>query len=142
MALIEPRHRKVPVYHQCALLGLSIAAYYYQPRPTDRHVVLMRLLDEQYTRTPFYGVPKMTAWLRRQGYRVNPKRVRRLMRLMGLCAVYPKPWTSKPAKGHKKYPYLLRDVVVDRPDQVREHRHNVYKAQAGLYIPRGHNGLA
>jgi len=78
----------------------------------------MRLLDEQYTRTPFYGVPRMTAWLRRQGYVVNPKRVRRLMRLMGLTAVYPKPWTSKPAKDHRKYPYLLRDVVIDRPDRV------------------------
>lgn len=107
------------VYRQCELLGLSRAAYYYKPRPADGlNEVLMRLLDEQYTKTPFYGVPKMTAWLRRQGYKVNPKRVRRLMRLMGLSAVYPKPWTSKPSKDHKKYPYLLRDVVVDRPDQV------------------------
>lgn len=78
----------------------------------------MRLIDEQYTRTPFYGVPRMTAWLRRQGHRVNPKRVRRLMRTMGLSAVYPKPWTSKPAKGHKKYPYLLKGLVIDRPNQV------------------------
>ena len=78
----------------------------------------MRLIDEQYTRTPFYGVPRMTAWLRPQGYKVNPKRVRRLMRHMGLTAVHPKPWLSKPVKEHKKYPYLLKDLVIDRSDQV------------------------
>lgn len=80
--------------------------------------MLMRLIDEQYTRTPFYGVLKMTAWLRRQGREVNPKRVRRLLRKMGLSAVYPKRRLSKPCKGHKKYPYLLKDVVIDHPDQV------------------------
>lgn len=117
--MIEPGHTKIPLYRQCELLALSRGAYYYRPRPADKlNEVLMRLLDEQYTKTPFYGVPKMTKWLRRQGYKVNRKRVRRLMRLMGLCAVYPKPWLSKPAKGHKKYPYLLRDLVIDRPDQV------------------------
>lgn len=78
----------------------------------------MKLIDEHYTRTPFYGVPRMTAWLRRQGHRVNPKRVRRLMRLMGLTAIYPKPWLSQPAKHHKKYPYLLKGLEIARPDQV------------------------
>jgi putative transposase len=78
----------------------------------------MKLIDEQYTRTPFYGVPRMTAWLRRQGHRVNPKRVRRLMRLMGLAAIYPKPWLSQPAKNHKKYPYLLKGLEIARADQV------------------------
>ncbi len=117
--MIEPEHTKIPLYRQCELLGLSRSAYYYRARPVDAlNAILMRLIDEQYTKTPFYGVPKMTEWLRRQGFRVNPKRVRRLMRLMGLEAVYPKPWTSKPAKDHKKYPYLLRDAVIDRPDQV------------------------
>lgn len=117
--MIEHGHPKIPVYRQCELMGLSRAAYYYRPRDPDAlNETLMRLLDEQYTKTPFYGVPKMTAWLRRQGYQVNRKRVRRLMRLMGLEAVYPKPWLSKPAKDHKKYPYLLRDVVIGRPDHV------------------------
>ena len=98
---------------------MSRAAYYYRPRPKDIfNETLMRLLDEQYTRTPFYGVAKMTEWLRTKGYQVNRKRIRRLMRLMGLEAVYPKPWLSKSAKGHKKYPYLLKDVVIERPDQV------------------------
>jgi putative transposase len=101
------------------MLGLSKAAYYY--RAIDVNVLnlaLMRLIDEQYTRTPFYGVPKMTEWLRQQGYKVNPKRVRRLMRLMGLEAVYPKPWLSKPTKGNKKYPYLLKGLIINRPDHV------------------------
>ncbi len=81
---------------------------------------LMMLIDEQYMRTPFYGVDKMTAWLRRQGHGVNPKRVRRLMRQMALEAVYPrrKRGLSIPDKEHKIYPYLLRDVAITRPDQV------------------------
>jgi len=78
----------------------------------------MNLVDEQYTRTPFYGVPRMTAWLRRQGYGVNHKRIQRLMRLMGLEAIYPKPRLSIPSKEHKIYPYLLKGVSIDRPDQV------------------------
>jgi putative transposase len=91
----------------------------YRPRAVDDlNLLLMRLIDEQYTRTPFYGVPRMTAWLKRQGYEVNPKRVRRLMRLMGFEAVYPKPWLSKPVKGHKKYPYLLKGLIINRPDHV------------------------
>jgi putative transposase len=78
----------------------------------------MNLIDEQYTKMPFYGVEKMTEWLRRQGFAVNPKRIRRLMRLMGLEAVYPKPWLSKPGEVYRKYPYLLRGLEIERPDQV------------------------
>ncbi len=116
---MEPGYREIPVSRQCELIGLSKAAYYYRPRPKDAlNETLMRLLDEQYTKTPFYGVPKMTEWLRTKGYWVNRKRVRRLMRILGLEAVYPKPWVSKPAKYHKKYPYLLKGVVIERPDQV------------------------
>jgi putative transposase len=74
--------------------------------------------DEQYTKTPFFGVPKMTRSLRDRGYVVNPKRVRRLLRQMGLEAIYPKPRLSKPAAGHRIYPYRLRNVVIMRPDQV------------------------
>ncbi|MBI5236766.1 MAG: IS3 family transposase, partial [Deltaproteobacteria bacterium] len=117
--MIEPGLVEIPVSRQCRLLRLSRAAYYYRSKTQDRlNATLMSLLDEQYTRTPFYGVPRMTAWLKRQGYKVNRKRIRRLMRLMGLEAVYPKPWLTKPAKDHKKYPYLLRDVVIERPDHV------------------------
>ena len=78
----------------------------------------MRLIDEQYLRTPFYGWPRMTAHLRRQGYAVNHKRVQRLMQKMGLQAIYPKPRTSRPAQERKIYPYLLRDLEIVRPNQV------------------------
>ena len=78
----------------------------------------MRLLDEQYTQTPWYGVPKFTDWLRRQGYAVNPKRVARLMRKMDLVAIYPKPRLSKHGRPSKKYAYLLKDSIITRPDQV------------------------
>ncbi len=78
----------------------------------------MRLIDEQYLKTPFYGWPRMTAHLRRQGYQVNGKRIRRLMRLMGLQAIYPKPRTTLAAKDHQIYSYLLRDLEITLPNQV------------------------
>lgn len=78
----------------------------------------MRLIDEQYTQTPFYGSRRMTAWLRRQGFQINRKRVSRLMRRMGIEAIYPKKRLSRPDAAAKKYPYLLRDMAIDRPDQV------------------------
>lgn len=117
--MIEHNHKKISVVRQCDLLNLSRASYYYVSGKDDRYnQLLMNLIDEQYTRTPFYGVEKMTAWLRRQKHLVNQKRVRRLMRLMGLEAIYPKPNLSKAHPAHKKYPYLLKDMVIDRPDQV------------------------
>jgi len=95
------------------------SGWYYQGRSeSGENLALMRLLDEQYTRTPFYGVRKMTHWLRNQGWRINPKRVRRLLRRMGLEAIYAKPRLSKPAPGHRIYPYLLRGLEIFRPDQV------------------------
>jgi len=105
--------------HQCELLGLCRSTYYYQTREKDNlNLKLMNLIDEQFTRTPFYGVPRMTALLRRQGYQVNPKRVRRLMRFMGLEAIYPKRNLSKPSKEHKIYPYLLKGACIEKPNQV------------------------
>ena len=111
--------KRPSVARQCALLGLSRSGLYYRPRgvPAD-DLALMRLLDEQYLKTPFYGSRKMTAHLRRQGHRVNRKRVRRLMRRMGLEAIYRRPRTTVPSPEHKVYPYLLRDVAVTRPNQV------------------------
>jgi putative transposase len=104
---------------QCQLTGLSRSGLSYEPRGESAlNLELMRLLDQQYTRTPFFGVPKMTDALRKQGYAVNPKRVRRLLRQMGLEAIYPKPRLSEPAPGHRIYPYRLRHVVITRPDQV------------------------
>jgi putative transposase len=100
-------------------MGLARASYYYAPtQERAENLVLLRLLDEQYTRTPFYGVPRMTAVLRGQGYTVNPKRVRRLLRTLGLTALYPKPRTSAGAPEHRVYPYLLRDLAIERVNQV------------------------
>jgi putative transposase len=101
------------------LLGLNRSSLYYEPAPeTHENLRLMRLIDEQYTRCPFYGSRRIAAWLHEQGEQVNRKRVQRLLRLMGLEAVYPKPRLSVPGQGHRIYPYLLRGVSVERPDQV------------------------
>jgi len=117
--LIEPAHLHLSVARQCELLKLSRAGFYYGPQGEGaENLHLMRLLDEQYTRTPFYGVCRMTAWLRTQGYQVNEKRVRRLLRRMGLVAIYQRPRLSEPAPGHRVYPYLLRGVAIERVHQV------------------------
>jgi putative transposase len=118
-ALIEPAHPQLSIARQCALVGLPRSSWYYAPvGPSATTQALLDRLDEQYTRTPFYGVRRMTAVLRRAGYAVNPKRVRRLLRVLGLEALYPKPRTSVPAPGHRLYPYLLRGVSIAQPDQV------------------------
>jgi putative transposase len=117
--LIEPEHPNISLRRQCELIGLHRSSWYYQPAGESTfNLQLMRLIDEQYLRTPFYGSPKMTAWLRRQGHKVNPKRIARLMRLMGLQAIYPNPKTSIPGKDHRIYPYLLRDLEIVHPNQV------------------------
>jgi putative transposase len=118
-ALIEPEHPEVSIVRQCELLDLARSSYYYQPEPESGETVqLMHLLDEQYTRTPFYGILKMTAWLHTEGYAVNHKRVARLLRLMGLEALYPKPHLSVPGEQRVRYPYLLRGVAIERVNQV------------------------
>jgi len=107
------------ISRQCELLGLSRASYYYRSERDDRYNQrLMNLIDEQFTRLPFYGVERMTAWLNRQGHSVNVKRIRRLMRRMGLEAIYPKPRLSLSSQEHKRYPYLLSELIIDRPNQV------------------------
>ena len=117
--MIEPGHSHISLRQQCELIGLHRSSWYYQPAGESAfNLQLMRLIDEQYLRTPFYGSPKMTAWLRRQGHPVNPKRIARLMRLMGLQAIYPKPKTSIPGKDHRIYPYLLRNLEIVHPNQV------------------------
>jgi putative transposase len=101
------------------LLGLNRSSLYYEPAPeTPENLRLMRLIDEQYTACPFYGSRRMTEWLIRRGEEVNRKRVQRLMRTMGLEAIYPKPRLSLAGKGHKIFPYLLRGVAIERADQV------------------------
>lgn len=118
-ALIEPGHAELSVRRQCELLGLPRASLYYQPaEETADNLRLMGLIDREYTEHPCKGSRTMTAWLKRQGEEVNRKRVQRLMGLMGLEAIYPKPRLSEPGRGHRIYPYLLRDVAISRPDQV------------------------
>jgi len=117
--LIEAGHAQLSVRRQCELMGLPRASLYYEPTGEGaENLLLMRLLDEQYTATPFYGIRRMTAWLRSQGYAVNHKRVGRLLRQMGVAAIYPGPKLSQPGEGHRVYPYLLRGARIERPNQV------------------------
>jgi len=117
--LIEPDHPALSIRRQCELLGLNRAGYYYQPATeTPLNLQLMRVLDEQYLKTPFYGYLRMTAHLRRVGFPVNPKRIRRLLRTMDLIAIYPKPRTTLRNRTHRVYPYLLRGLAITHPNQV------------------------
>jgi putative transposase len=117
--MIEAGYPDLSIRRQCELIGLSRSTFYYAPAmESPLNLLLMRLIDLQYTKTPFYGYPRMTAHLRRAGYRVNPKRIRRLMRLMDIQAVYPRPRTTVAAKNHKVYPYLLRGLEITRANQV------------------------
>ena len=107
------------ISQQCELVGLSRSSYYYEPATESvANLALMAMIDREYTAHPFRGSRGMTAWLQREGHGVNRKRVQRLMRLMGLEAVYPKPRLSVGGAGHKVYPYLLRNVAIERADQV------------------------
>ena len=118
-AMIDRDHQQLSLVRQRILLDVSRASVYYRPVPTRaEHLELMALMDRQYLKTPFYGSRKMKAWLLQQGYLVSRKRVRRLMRLMGLEAIYRRPNTSKPAPGHRIFPYLLKGVEVNRVDKV------------------------
>src|SRR4030042_5171931 len=107
-AEVEKAMATMSVVQQCVLLELSRSSFYYQPVGEDAYnLTLMRGIDEEFTKRPFYGVPRMTVSLRRMGYEVNPKRVRRLMRVMGLEAIYPKPRLSANGSDHKVFPYLF-----------------------------------
>ena len=107
------------IRRQCRLAGLSRSNFYYDPVPaSEKNLLLMRLIDEQYMKHPEYGYPRMTDWLLDEGHAVNPKRIARLMQMMGLQAITPGPHTSKPCPEHKIYPYLLRGVDIMRPNHV------------------------
>lgn len=123
--MIEPDHPSLSISHQCDLLGLNRSSYYRvmtKSLPmciTDEYnLQLMQLIDEEYLRHPFYGTRKMAVYLNRLGHCVNRKRVQRLMRLMGIQSVAPKPFTSQRRKGHKIYPYLLTGLDINRINQV------------------------
>jgi putative transposase len=117
--LVNRKHKKLSIRRQCALLGIARSGLYRAPRAAnDNDLPLMQRIDELYTAWPFLGSRRLTALLRAEGHSVNRKRVQRLMRRMGIAALGPKPRTTKPAPGHKIYPYLLRGVAVERPNQV------------------------
>ena len=134
--MINPKHKKISVRRQCDLLGLARSGYYYQPRTasrkskngsgdlispvweTEENLRIMDRIDQLFMKHPFYGSRNMRTVLNRDGLRVNRKRIQRLMRKMGIQAIYPKPRLSLGGKGHKIYPYLLKGLKIDRPDQV------------------------
>jgi putative transposase len=117
--LLDWDHPRISLRRQCELLGVSRSGSYYEPAPeSDENLALMRLIDEEFLRYPFYGRRRMREYLRGEGYPVNAKRVGRLMRLMGLESIYPKPRLSAGGGGHRKFPYLLRGVTIERVDQV------------------------
>ena len=127
---------------QCALLGISRSGLYYQPsKISEEDDTLMKLADRQYLMTPFYGARRMVAWLKSQGYKVNRKRIRRLMAVMGLKAIYRRPRTSTPAAGHRVYPYLLNDIAITRPNQVWAADITYIPMGTRVLVPGGHHGL-
>lgn len=116
--MIDRHHRKLPLTRQCRLVGLARSTAYHRPKPgSDKDADLRNRIDELYTECPFFGSRQMRDMLRREGWMVGRKRIQRLMRLMGLEAQCPKPNLSRPAKGHKIYPYLMRSMRVDGPNQ-------------------------
>jgi putative transposase len=119
LALVDRAEPRLSIVAQCRLLRVARSTLYWRPAAVSADdLAVMRRLDEQYLATPFYGARRMVAVLRREGWSVNRERVRRLMRVMGLVAIYRKPNTSRKHPDHKVYPYLLRGLVIDRPNQV------------------------
>lgn len=117
--LIEPNNENIPIIRQCGLVGISRSGYYYEPKPISPETIdLMNRIDKIYTDKPFYGYPKITEQLHRDGLAVNHKRVANLMQIMGIQAIYPKKNTSQPNLEHLKYPYLLRGLEIIRPNHV------------------------
>ena len=116
--MVDPNDERLSITRQCRLVSIARSSFYYEGRgESPLNLRLMRLIDEQFLETPFYGSRQMTRWLCREGYTVSRKRVRRLMRLLGLQAVFQRPRTSQPHPEHRIYPYLLRDLAITRPNQ-------------------------
>ena len=117
--MVDREHPSLSMTRQCALLGVSRSGLYYRSRGTpEEDLALMQVMDRQYLETPFFGSRRMRAWLEREGMVVGRKRVQRLMRILGLGAIYRGPGTSRPAPEHRVYPYLLRNVQITQPNQV------------------------
>ena len=117
--VVDPQHAGLSITRQCRLVSITRSSFYYARRgDSPLNLRLMRRIDEQFLETPFYGSRQMTRWLRRQGNTVSRKRVRRLMRLLGVHALFQRPRTSQPHPAHRIYPYLLRDLQITRPNHV------------------------
>lgn len=117
--MIEANHSRLSIARQCELVSIARSSFYYTGKgESPLNLELMRIIDEQFLKTPWYGSRQLARHLRRQGYRLGRKRVRRLMRKMGLTAIYQAPRTSKAHPEHRVYPYLLRNLTIDRPNQV------------------------
>ena len=117
--MVERVNPMLPISQQCRLLAVSRSSLYHRPAElSTEDLAIMALIDRQYLARPYYGSRRMAAWLATQGHVVNRKRAQRLMRLLGLAAIYQRPNTSKPAAGHKIYPYLLGGLAIERVNQV------------------------
>ena len=117
--MVDPNHPRLSIVRQCRLVSIARSSFYYEGTgETPLPLRLMRLIDEQFLETPFFGSRQMTRWLRRQGDTVSRKRVRRLMRRLGVHALFQRPRTSQPHPAHRIYPYLLRDLPITRPNHV------------------------
>ena len=141
--MVDREHPSLSMTRQCALLGVSRSGLYYRSMGTsEEDLALMQAMDRQYLETPFFGSRRMRVWLERQGMVVGRKRVQRLMRIMGLRAIYRGPRTSRPAPEHRVYPYLLRNVQITQPNQVWATDITCLPMARGLPLPGGDHGLA
>ncbi|MGH2612828.1 MAG: IS3 family transposase [Rhabdochlamydiaceae bacterium] len=117
--MVAREESSLSIKRQCRLLDIRRSGLYYKPAGENKeNLEILRRMDEQYLKTPFYGVRRLTAWLRQEGYDMNPKRVKRLMKVMGWQTIYRTPNTSWPDKQHQVYPYLLKGLKTDRVNQV------------------------
>ena len=138
--MVDPDQAALSITRQCRLLSIARSSFYYEGTgESPLNLRLMRRIDEQFLETPFYGSRQMTRWLLRQGARVSRKRVRRLMRLLGLQAIFQRPRTSQPHPAHRVYPYLLRADHAAEPRVV--HGCYLYPIAARLSVPRRGDGL-
>ena len=143
--MVDREHPSLSIVRQCTLLGVSRSSIYYRPRAaSEEDLSLMGEIDRQYLETPFYGSRRMKAWLERRGIRVSRKRVQRLMRAMGLRAIYRRPSTSRRSPEHRVYPYLLRNARITRPNEVWAADITYLPMARGPWVPLpgGSHGLA